>query len=445
MNLLPVFPQAAREQILINSAHQFLEGDVQHWWHPGPGDKGIRTRFSDDLLWLPLGVAEYLEQTQDYSILEEEVPFLEDEPLEEGQDERYGIPRISQEKGSVYEHCIRAIQRALRFGENGLPLMGSGDWNDGMSMVGNKGKGESVWVGWFLYLILNRFIPICEHQGDGSRAEYYKKEAEQLIQNIEKNAWDGNWYRRAYFDDGTPLGSIENDECMIDSLAQSWSVISKGGNPERSRQAMTSAEQYLVKREEGIILLFTPPFDQGDLKPGYIKGYVPGVRENGGQYTHGAAWFINALAMMGEGDRAWECFHLINPINHSRTPIECATYKVEPYVMAADVYAHPPHVGRGGWTWYTGAAGWMYTVGLKYILGLQPKGNRLYVQPCIPKFWKEYRVDYRHGDSLYHIKVFNPEGVNHGVKSIKIDGRSIREDYIPLREDQKEYHVEIIL
>lgn len=445
MNLLPVFPQAAREQILINSAHQFLEGDVQHWWHPGPGDKGIRTRFSDDLLWLPLGVAEYLEQTQDYSILEEEVPFLEDEPLEEGQDERYGIPRISQEKGSVYEHCIRAIQRALRFGENGLPLMGSGDWNDGMSTVGNKGKGESVWVGWFLYLILNRFIPICEHQGDGSRAEYYKKEAEQLIQNIEKNAWDGNWYRRAYFDDGTPLGSIENDECMIDSLAQSWSVISKGGNPERSRQAMTSAEQYLVKREEGIILLFTPPFDQGDLKPGYIKGYVPGVRENGGQYTHGAAWFINALAMMGEGDRAWECFHLINPINHSRTPIECATYKVEPYVMAADVYAHPPHVGRGGWTWYTGAAGWMYTVGLKYILGLQPKGNRLYVQPCIPKFWKEYRVDYRHGDSLYHIKVFNPEGVNHGVKSIKIDGRSIREDYIPLREDQKEYHVEIIL
>ena len=445
MNILPVFPQATRKQILINSAHQFIEGDVQHWWHPGPDDKGIRTRFSDDLLWLPLAVAEYIEQTQDYSILDEEVPYLEDDPLEEDQDERYGVPRISSQKGSVYEHCIKAIDKSLNFGEHGLPLMGSGDWNDGMSTVGNKGKGESVWVGWFLYLILNRFIPLCEYREDLERAKNYRDNAEYILKNIENNAWDGNWYRRAYFDDGTPLGSIENDECMIDSLAQSWSIISEGGDKQRSIQAMKSVEQYLVKKEEGLILLFTPPFDEGELKPGYIKGYVPGVRENGGQYTHGATWVINALAMLGEGDKAAEYFNLINPINHTRTQIECATYRVEPYVMAADVYAVSPHVGRGGWTWYTGAAGWMYTVGVKYILGIQRQGDKLLINPCIPKDWKEYEISYRHNDSQYIIKVINPYGVNRGVSEIKIDGKIIEENYIPLKEDKEQYFVEVFL
>lgn len=445
MNLLPVFPQATREQILINSAHQFKEGDVQHWWHPGPEEKGIRTRFSDDLLWLPLAVTEYIEQTQDDSILEEKVHFLEEELLEEGQDERYGIAKISKDKASVYEHCIRAIDYSLKFGEHGIPLMGSGDWNDGMNTVGNKGKGESVWLGWFLYLILQRFSKLCYQKKDKERAEYYLETAKTIAKNLEKNAWDGNWYRRAYFDDGTPLGSIENKECMIDSLAQSWSVISGGGDPKRSRQAMRSVEQYLVKEEEGLILLFTPPFDEGDLHPGYIKGYVPGVRENGGQYTHGATWVIQALAMMGEGEKAWKYFHLINPINHSRTPMECATYKVEPYVMAADVYAVSPHIGRGGWTWYTGAAGWMYTIGMKHIIGLEVEGEKLRIHPCIPKDWKEYQIRYRYKSSLYEITVYNPKGVNYGVKDIKLEGEKIDQNYILLKEEKKHYKVEVIL
>lgn len=445
MNILPVFPQATRKQILINSAHQFKEGDVQHWWHPGPGDKGIRTRFSDDLLWLPLTVAEYIEQTQDYSILEEEVSFLEEEPLKEGEDERYGIPKISEEKASVYEHCLRAIDYSLKFGAHGIPLMGSGDWNDGMSTVGNKGKGESVWLGWFIYTILNRFSLLCQYKKDREKAKHYKESAFYILKNIEENAWDGDWYKRAYFDDGTPLGSRENKECMIDSLAQSWSIISKGGEKERTKQAMKSIEEYLVKKEEGLILLFTPPFDEGDLKPGYIKGYLPGVRENGGQYTHASTWVIQALAMMGRGDKAWEYFNLINPINHTRTSKECSIYKVEPYVMAADVYSVSPHVGRGGWTWYTGAAGWMYTVGTKYILGLERQGNKLIVNPCIPKEWKGYQIKYKYFDTHYEINIYNPEGVNRGIKEIEMDGKGIKEQYIPLKDDKKLHKVEILL
>jgi cellobiose phosphorylase len=445
MNAMPIMPQATKKQILLHCAHQFVEGDVQHWWHPGAGEKGIRTKFSDDLLWLPLITAEYVSYTGDETLLNEEVHFLEEALLGEQEDERYGVPRISDEKASVYEHCIRAIERGLRLGENGIPLMGSGDWNDGMNTVGNKGKGESIWLGWFLHDILNKFSGICEKMDDLERGERYKKAAKDIANNIEENAWDGEWYRRAYFDDGTPLGSIENTECMIDSLAQSWAVISGAAKSDRTKTAMDSAKRYLIKKEEGMILLFTPPFNESDLHPGYIKGYVPGVRENGGQYTHAATWVINAFAMMGDGDQAWELYNMINPINHARTPIECATYKVEPYVIAADVYAVNPHTGRGGWTWYTGAAGWMYRVGLEYILGLKKKDDTLIINPCIPKEWKEYKIKYKYKDTTYHITVKNFKRVSGNVETIVIDGKKREEKNIPLVNDQKDHHVEVIL
>ncbi|HOC09956.1 MAG TPA: glycosyl transferase, partial [Bacillota bacterium] len=306
VNVVYALPQLTRRQILIHCAHQFVEGDVQHWWHPGIQEKGIRTRFTDDLLWLPYATAEYIIRTGDYGILDEEVHFLEDLPLDEDEDERYGTPRISEEKASVYDHCIRAIERALRFGEHGIPLMGSGDWNDGMNAVGRKGKGESIWLGWFICDTLRKFIPACEYMKDYERSKRYERAIGDISRAIEENGWDGSWYRRAYFDDGTPLGSSENTECTIDSIAQSWAVISRQGDPGRSSEAMNAVEHYLVKRDEGIILLFTPPFDQSELEPGYIKGYVPGVRENGGQYTHAATLVINAFAMLGHGDKAWE-------------------------------------------------------------------------------------------------------------------------------------------
>lgn len=445
VNSANAIPMATRDQILLNCAHQFVEGDVQHWWHPGAGEKGIRTRFSDDLLWLPYAAAEYVNTTEDFEILNEEVHYLEGALLAEGEDEKYSIATISNEKSSVYEHCIRAIERSLKFGEHGIPLMGSGDWNDGMNTVGNKGKGESVWLGWFIYTILNKFAPICKRMDDAERGERYLRIAAEIVKAIEESGWDGSWYRRAYFDDGTPLGSAENSECIIDSLAQSWAVISKGGRADRVKEGMKSVEHYLVKRNTGLILLFTPPFDKSDLEPGYIKGYVPGVRENGGQYTHAAAWVINAFAMMGEGDRAWELYNLINPVNHTRTPIECATYKVEPYVAAADVYTVSPHEGRGGWTWYTGAAGWLYRVGIEYILGFRKNGERLIIDPCIPKDWREYSINYRHMNTNYNIMVRNPEGVNRNVKQIIVDGKAMEDKYIPLVNDNNDHNVEVIL
>lgn len=437
-----ISPDTTRNQILYSSFHQFLEGDVQHWWHPVT-DRGIRTKFSDDLLWLPYVTADYMDITKDYGILEEKAGFLEDEPLGEEEDERYNKPRISDYSDTIYEHCIRAIDRSLKLGPHGIPLIGSGDWNDGMSTVGNKGKGESIWLGWFLYTILNKFAPICKERGDTERSERYLSAGAEIAANIEKNGWDGSWYRRAYFDNGVPLGSASNTECQIDSLAQSWAVISGGGKQYRILEAMRALEQYLIKKDEGIILLLTPPFDKSDLEPGYIKGYVPGVRENGGQYTHAATWVILSFAMLGDGNKAWKLFNMINPINHSSTPMEAARYKVEPYVMAADVYAVEPHMGRGGWTWYTGTSGWMYRVCIEYILGLKIRGDSLIVDPCIPKDWSGYNMKYRYKNTSYIINIKNPYSVNTGVKKVHIDGKLLDDNRVPLLDDGGEHHVDV--
>ncbi len=444
LSLSVIWPDIARKQILKHAAHQFIEGDVLHWWHE-PTGKGTRTRISDDFLWLPYVTAEYIRITGDMEILQVVVPFLEEEVLKEHEDERYCSPRMSEASSTLYDHCIRALENGLKFGERGLPLMGSGDWNDGMNTVGNQGKGESVWLGWFLCDVLGKFIPLCEQAGDEDRTQRYIEINAGMVQAIEENGWDGNWYRRAFFDNGTILGSANNRECKIDSLAQSWAVISGVGDPVRAHKAMESMEDYLVKREEGLIKLLTPPFGDGDMEPGYIKAYVPGVRENGGQYTHAAAWVISAFAQMGEGHKAWEMFALINPINHTRTNRETAIYKAEPYVMAADVYGEHPHVGRGGWSWYTGSANWMYKAGMESILGFTKNGDRLTVNPCIPEKWKSYTLHYRYMQTDYEIKIENPEGCSHGVLSVLLDGKKLKGLEINLVNDQGTHTVEVLM
>lgn len=444
MALVYTRPDITRNQILLHASRQYIEGDVQHWWHNEEG-KGIRTRYSDDLLWLPYVTADYIENTKDYSILHEIAGYLESPPLNEGEDERYEIPVISAQRSNIYEHCIRAIERALKFGQHGIPLMGSGDWNDGMNTVGNKGKGESVWLGWFLYAVLDKFKEICRYMNDNDKYEKYASIMQEIAKSIENSAWDGSWYRRAFFDDGRPLGSAQNAECKIDSISQSWAAISGAGKPGRVKEAMKAVENYLIDRNENIIKLLTPPFDSSDLEPGYIKGYVPGVRENGGQYTHAAVWVVLAYAKMGMGDKAHELYHMINPINHSRTQLECWRYKTEPYVMCADVYAIHPHEGRGGWSWYTGAAGWMYRVGVEHILGIKKRGDIICVDPCIPSEWDEYEVRYQYGRSVYNITVKNPNSVSKGVKNICIDGQKIGGNTFKLDNDgaQHTVHVEM--
>lgn len=445
--LLHARPGFARRQILLHAAHQYLEGDVQHWWHEETG-YGIRTRFSDDLLWLPYAVCRYAKHTGDMRIWKHRVPFLESPPLADHELERYEQAKVSTETGTIYEHCVRAIERALRFGEHGLPLMGTGDWNDGMSEIGAGGKGESVWLGWFLYHVLQEFIPFAVKLKDTARAERYTAICNDLIVALNEHGWDGQWYRRAYNDRGEPIGSITNEECQIDCIAQAWGVISGAAEPDKAILAMNSLDNKLVRREDGaLICLLTPPFDKTEPSPGYIQAYPPGIRENGGQYTHGTIWAIVAWAKLGQGNKAYDLFRILNPINQTRTYNEVQRYKVEPYVMAADVYSVPPHAGRGGWTWYTGSAGWMYQAGLEWILGIRRRGTRLYIQPCIPEDWPEFTVGYWYGQTRYEIKVENPERKQTGGTYLELDGERVEnvEAGIPLVNDGELHRVLLIL
>ena len=443
MALIYTEPRLVREHLLRCAARQFREGDVQHWWHP-PSGRGVRTHCSDDYLWLPLTTCRYVLTTGDTGVLDEPIHFVEGRPINPKEDSYYDLPSRSGEAASLYEHCVRAILLGLRRGAHGLPLIGSGDWNDGMNLVGEHGAGESVWLGFFNYEVLMQFAKVARTRGDVSFAERCHREAAQLRRNIEQHGWDGAWYRRAYFDDGSPLGSASNPECQIDSIAQSWSVLSGAGDAKRSRMAMEAVDNRLVRREHALIQLLDPPFDTSDLNPGYIKGYVPGVRENGGQYTHGAIWSAMAFAALGDSRRAWELLSMINPVNHARSPEGIATYKVEPYVVAADVYALSPHTGRGGWTWYTGSAGWMYRLIVESLLGLMLEKDKLRFAPCLPADWKSFKVHYRYRETVYHIAVRQTHTGN-GDTRVTVDGVLQHDQAITLVDDRKEHSVEVVI
>jgi len=443
-------PSLAREQILLHAAHQFVEGDVLHWWHP-PDSRGIRTRFVDDLLWLPYLTAFYVRSTGDASVLDEDVPFLTARALAPGEDEAFLLPERARETADLYEHCARAIDRSLGTGAHGLPLFGTGDWNDGMNRVGRLGRGESVWMGFFLFRVLGDFLPCSERRGDAARRDRWGAHRDRLRAALEESAWDGEWYRRGWYDDGAPLGSRESDECRIDALVQAWSVLSAAAPRERAARALDAVERELVSRSDGLIRLLTPPFDRTPHDPGYIKGYVPGVRENGGQYTHAALWVVRAMAELGRNDRVAELLEMLAPIRHASTPERVERYQVEPYAVAADVYGAPPHVGRGGWTWYTGSSGWMYRVILESLLGFRLVGGDVVeIAPCVPDDWPGFRVFYRPDDATrWELRVTNPDGKARAIASATVDGRPVAVEggvaRIRLVRDGRDHRADLVL